>query len=123
MSTDVEPAEGAEVEQGDAAAAEAAFEEGVQEQLAVEKSLWHAMAVSTIIAVPVCVVIWVAIVALAVAGNSDVSWGLWIAIGVIVGVLAGVFFGGLFTFVTKSHVLDEADRHAAAAKHGHAAGH
>ncbi len=122
MSTDVEPAAGAEVAPGQAAEA-ATFEEGVEEQLAAEKSLWHAVAISTIIAVPVCVVIWLAIVAIAVGGNSGVSWGVWLAIGAIVGVIAGVFFGGLFTFVTKSDVLDEADRHSVAAKHQHAAGH
>jgi hypothetical protein len=81
------------------------------------------MFMSLFIAVPVCVVIWLAIVAIALGGDSDVSWGVWLAIGAIVGVIAGVFFGGLFTFVTKSHLLDETDRHAAAAKHAHAAQH
>ena len=51
------------------------------------------------------------------------SWGVWLAIGAIVGVVAGVFFGGLFTFVTKSEILDEVDRHSAAAKHEHISGH
>ena len=96
------------------------FEEGVQEQLAAERSLWHAMFIGVAIAVPVCIVIWLAIVALAVGGNTGVSWGLWLSIGAIIGVIAGVFFGGLFTFVTKSHLLDETDRHTAAAKHMHA---
>jgi hypothetical protein len=99
------------------------FEETVAEQMAVERSLWHAVLMSMFIAVPVCVVIWVGMVAIALGGHSNVSWGVWLAIGAIVGVIAGAFFGGLFTFVTKSHLLDETDRHAAAAKHAHATQH
>jgi hypothetical protein len=124
VSAEVEPGSAA-----DAAVSESAgeivptFEETVEEQLAAERSLWHTMFMSLFIAIPVCIVIWLGIVVLAIGGHSDVSWGLWLAIGAIIGVIAGVFFGGLFTFVTKSHLLDEADRHAAAAKHAHVAAH
>jgi hypothetical protein len=39
--------------------------------------------------------------------------------GAIIGIIAGAFFGGLFAFLTNSHLLDETDRHTAAAKHEH----
>jgi hypothetical protein len=99
------------------------FEEGVEEQLQVEASLWKSVGVGVVIAVPVCILIWVAIVAIAVSGNSGVSWGLWIAMGAIVGLVAGAFFGGLFAFLKNAHTLDETDRHTAAAKHEHVLGH
>jgi S1-C subfamily serine protease len=117
VSSELEPMEEAEL-----AAAEAVsptFAESVQVQLAAERSLWRAVAIGTVIAVPVCVGIWVAIVALAVGGNSGVSWGLWLGMGAIIGLVAGGFFGGLFAFVTNSHVLDDADRHAVELEHQH----
>ena len=117
MSADVEPVESA------TGAVVPTFEEGVEEQLRAEASLWKSVGIATLIAVPVCIVIWLAIVAIAVGGNSDVSWGVWLAVGAIIGLLAGAFFGGLFAFLTKSHILDEADRHSAAAKHEHVLGH
>jgi S1-C subfamily serine protease len=114
------------MEESELAAAEKvspSFAEGVEWQLRAERSLWRAVAIGTVIAVPVCVGIWIAIVALAVGGNSDVSWGLWLGMGAIIGVVAGAFFGGLFAFVTNSHVLDEADRHAVELEHQHALDH
>jgi type VI protein secretion system component VasK len=125
VSTEIEPgsATPATVVPESAGEVVPTFEETVAEQMAVERSLWHTVMMSLFIAVPACVVIWLTIVALALGGDSEVSWGVWLAIGAIVGVLAGVFFGGLFTFVTKSHLLDETDRHAAAAKHAHATSH
>ena len=133
MSGDVEPVEGGAVapaaaDAGGVAAAAGdehvmTFEEGVEEQLQAERSLWRTVVIGTVIATPICIVIWLTIVALAVGGNSDVSWGLWLAIGAIIGIIAGAFFGGLFAFVTNSHLLDETDRHTAAAKHEHMLGH
>ncbi|HZP27629.1 MAG TPA: hypothetical protein VFC99_01645 [Acidimicrobiia bacterium] len=120
MSADVEPVGGA------AAAGELivpTFEESVEEQLLAERSLWRSVVIGTIIAVPICIAIWLAIVVIAIGGNSGVSWGVWLGIGAVIGLVAGGFFGGLFAFVTQSHVLDAADRHAAAAKHAHASGH
>jgi hypothetical protein len=129
VSGDVEPDEGAAVPPAaDAVVAAGAehvmtFEEGVEEQLQAERSLWRTVVIGMVIATPICIAIWLAIVALAVGGNSDVSWGLWLSIGAVIGLIAGAFFGGLFAFVTNSHVLDDTDRHAAAAKHEHMLGH
>jgi hypothetical protein len=126
MSDDAESAEVVADASGESDAAVAhipTFEEGVEEQLQAEASLWKSVFVAMAIAVPVCIIIWVSMVAIAVGGNSGVSWGLWIGMGAIIGVLAGAFFGGLFAFLTNSHLLDETDRHTAAAKHEHVLGH
>ena len=123
MSSDSESIEVAADASGAAVEHIPTFQEGVEEQLQAEASLWKSVGIGVIIAVPVCMGIWIAIVALAVGGNSGVSWGLWLAMGAIIGLLAGAFFGGLFAFLTNSHLLDETDRHTAAAKHEHVLGH
>jgi hypothetical protein len=123
MSSDAGSIEVAAEASGAAVAHVPTFEEGVEEQLQAEASLWKSVAVGMAIAIPVCIGIWIAIVVLAVGGNSGVSWGLWIATGAIIGLLAGAFFGGLFAFLKNSHLLDETDRHTAAAKHEHVLGH
>jgi hypothetical protein len=123
MSTDAESVEVVADASGALVAHVPTFEEGVEEQLQAEASLWKSVGVGITIAVPVCILIWIGMVTIAVGGNSGVSWGLWIAMGAIIGVLAGAFFGGLFAFLTNSHLLDETDRHTAAAKHEHVLGH
>ena len=124
MSTDVEPA-GTEpvVAAGTEVAHITTFEEAVQEQLQAERSLWKTVGIGVLIATPICIGIWMAMVAISVGGKSAVSWGLWLAMGAVIGLLAGAFFGGLFAFITNSHLLDEADRHTAAAKHELVLGH
>ena len=124
MSTDVESTDSSGAD-GTVEAVEhiPTFEEGVEEQLQVEHSLWKTVGIGIVFATPICMGIWIAMVAIAVGGNSSVSWGLWIAMGAIIGLLAGAFFGGLFAFVTNAHLLDETDRHTAAAKHEHVLGH
>jgi hypothetical protein len=84
----------------------------IEETLAAERSLWRAVMWGIIIAIPVCIVIWIAIIALAV-GGKDPDWGAWIGIGIVVGVIAGAFFGGWAAFTAKSHLLDDVDERAA----------
>lgn len=86
------------------------------EAMAAEKSLWKATIWGTLIATPICIVIWMAIVVLAVGGD-DPDWGAWLGIAAIVGVLAGAFFGGWAAFTVKAHQLDEVDAHGA--RHAH----
>src|SRR3990172_6879841 len=64
-----------------------------QIQLA-ERHLMRAIGKSLAIAIPVCVVIWIGIVLLALAvADWGGSWASTIAIGAVVGVFAGLFFG------------------------------
>ena len=84
----------------------------LEEELAAEKSLWRAVMWGAVIAAPICVVIWMAIVALAVGPEDPEDWLAWLGIGAIVGVLAGAFFGGWAAFIAKAHVLDDAHAHS-----------
>lgn len=86
------------------------------EAMAAEKSLWVATIWGFLIATPICIVIWMLIVVLAVGGD-DPAWGAWLGIAAIVGVLAGAFFGGWAAFTMKAHQLDEVDSHGARNAH------
>jgi hypothetical protein len=77
-----------------------------------EKALWNAVIKWTLIAIPICMVIWIGIIALAV-GDDDPEWGAWIGIGIAVGAFAGAFFGGWAAFTAKSHMLDVVDERSA----------
>ena len=93
---DIEPAKAAALEQ----------------QHAVERSLFRTVILRAALSVPVGIVIVGGLVTLAVH-NQHPNWGVWL--GVVaggVGALAGAFFGALFAFITKSHVLDELAEHA-----------
>jgi hypothetical protein len=79
------------------------------EESAAEKALFRSVIRSTIIAIPLCVVIWCGLVALAIAGKPAPDWGVWLGVASGVGVIAGAFFGGWAGFVAKAHVLDELD--------------
>lgn len=83
------------------------------EELAAEQSVWRAMAWGMAIAAPICVLVWMVIVALAVGPEDGAEWGAWLGIGAIVGVLAGAFFGGWAGFLMKAHTLDEIDARGA----------
>jgi hypothetical protein len=82
------------------------------EALAAERSLWRATIWGTVIATPICIVIWMLIVVLSV-GGKDPAWGAYLGIAAIVGVLAGAFFGGWAAFIAKAHLLDEVDSRGA----------
>ena len=88
------------------------FDDALQETLAAEKSLWRSLIWGILIAIPICCVIWIGLVALAV-GGKDPDWGAWIGMGILVGAFAGAFFGGWAAFTAKAHLLDEVDDRAA----------
>jgi hypothetical protein len=77
---------------------------------AAEQKLVVSVAKATAIAIPICIVIWMGIVILALSvADYPGSWASTIAIGGVVGVLAGVFFGGWAGVLTAAHALDSAD--------------
>lgn len=90
----------------------AAVDPHFAEELEAERSVWRSVIWGTAIATPVCIVVWMLMVVLAVGGD-DPEWGAWLGIGAIVGVLAGAFFGGWAGFITKAHLLDDVDHRAA----------
>jgi hypothetical protein len=61
------------------------YDDPHRETLEAEKSLWRAVIVWTLVAIPICIVIWTLLIILAV-GTKDPEWGAWIGIGIIVGV-------------------------------------
>jgi threonine/homoserine/homoserine lactone efflux protein len=90
-----------------------AGDDALVEELAAERSLWHAIIVGMLIAVPICILIWCGIIALAVGPNDPQDWFAWLGIGAVVGVLAGAFFGAWAGFTAKAHLLDDVDHRAA----------
>lgn len=85
----------------------------LEEELAAERSLWRSVLWGTVIATPICIVIWMVMVVIAVGPKDPDDWAAWLGIGAIVGLLAGAFFGGWAAFIAKAHLLDEVDQRAA----------
>lgn len=81
------------------------------EEHSAEVRLVRAVFIGVAVAIPVFVVIWVGLVALAV-GGKDPDWASWLGMAGLIGILNGVFFGALGAFVTQAHLLDDVDRHA-----------
>jgi hypothetical protein len=79
----------------------------VPERLA-EDHLLHRVAVAMVIAIPICVVVFVGLldVAMAISGSSVL---VPTAMGAGIGVLAGVFFGMWAGFVGSVRELDRVD--------------
>jgi len=87
------------------------YDDPNHEALEAERSLWRAVIKWTLVAIPICILIWIGLITLAV-GTKDPEWGAWIGIGIIVGTFAGAFFGGWAAFTAKSHLLDVVDERA-----------
>jgi hypothetical protein len=81
------------------------------EEHSAEVQLIRAVFVGVAVSIPVFVVIWVGLVALAV-GSKHPDWAVWLGMAALIGILNGVFFGALGAFITHTHVLDDVDRHA-----------
>jgi len=82
-----------------------------QETRRAEHDLVRWIVIGIAVAVPACVVMFMAIVWFDVSYES-VPVGGPIAMGAAVGVLAGLFFGAWLAFVFKGHAFDELDRKA-----------
>jgi hypothetical protein len=111
MSTEIEHAPSAEI------VGLAPGHEPDRAERLVEKKLWRTSFKSGVLAIPICIVIYGGIMALAIT-TSDSSQGFWIPLAVTVGigVVAGAFFGGAMAFLRMSDELDAVD-HADAAGH------
>ena len=83
------------------------------EELAVERSIWRAVGWGVVVACPVCIAVFMIIVAIAVGPKDPEDWAAWLGIAALVGVLAGAFFGGWAGFTMKAHMLDEVDARGA----------
>jgi hypothetical protein len=85
----------------------------LEQEKAAERDVLRAAAKFSLIAIPICVVIWLGIVSigLAMAGSGNFLVALPMAGGV--GILAGGFFGIWAAFLQKAHQFEELDRKAA----------
>jgi hypothetical protein len=99
---------------GDAVDAEVSLEAvqalALEEERSAEVSLIRSVFAWVAITIPLSIVIWVGLVALAVADKSP-DWGPWLGMAAAIGLLNGVFFGALAGFIAKAHVLDDVDQH------------
>jgi hypothetical protein len=81
----------------------------------VEQKLWRKTFKTVALAIPVCIVIYGGVMALAIE-DSDTTQGFWIPLAVTlgIGVIAGCFFGGAMAFLRMSDELDAVDHDAQA---------
>jgi threonine/homoserine/homoserine lactone efflux protein len=76
--------------------------ERAQRQPTAEEKMRTTVIKSVAVSVPLAIVFFVGLVALAVR-NQQPDWNAWISMAVGIGVIAGVFFGLLLGFTLTSH--------------------
>jgi len=77
---------------------------------AAERDMLVTTVTASLVAIPICVVIWLGLVSLALAFADSGNFLVVLPMAGGVGVVAGVFFGGWAAFLMKAHALDELDR-------------
>jgi hypothetical protein len=92
---------------------DAAVPSNLERVRGLEHELLVASVKMSLVAIPICVAIWLGMVAiaLAMAGSGNFAVALPMAGGI--GILAGLFFGVWAAFLAKAHKLEELDRDAA----------
>jgi len=88
-----------------------------EETRRAEHDLVRGIVIGIAVAVPACVVMFMAAVGFD-ASYESVPLGGPLAMGAAVGTLAGLFFGAWLGFVFKGHAFDELDRKAAGHEDG-----
>jgi hypothetical protein len=96
---------------GDEASLERVHALALDEERAAEESLIRTVFAGVAVAVPISILMWAGLIALAV-GDKDPEWGAWLGMACAIGILNGVFFGALAGFIIKAHVLSDVDRRA-----------
>lgn len=82
----------------------------LEQAQAAEHDLLRATVRFSLIAIPICVVIWLGLVTMALALAHSGNFLVVLPMAGGVGIIAGVFFGAWWAFLSKAHVLDELDR-------------
>jgi hypothetical protein len=82
------------------------------EIVAAEAHWWRGLVLGALIGIPVCALLWMGIVGLALV-VADPGWPVWPALGMAacVGVFAGMFLGGWAGVTACAEQLDEAELH------------
>lgn len=81
------------------------------EQRAVERAFARTLFISMAVAIPICIGIWIGIVALGLVDSSQDRLPAF-GMAAVVGVFAAAFFGGWAGALIKAHALDELERPA-----------
>lgn len=91
------------------ASSEPAPDSDLAKELEAEHGLARAIVTGTLIATPVCIIVWMGLIALALRG-SDAELAGPLAMAAGIGVLTGLLFGTWAGFVAKTHTFEEFDR-------------
>jgi hypothetical protein len=82
----------------------------LEQARAAEHDLLVTAVKASLVAIPICVVIWLGLVSIALALAHSGNFLVVLPMAGGVGIVAGVFFGGWAAFLFKAHALDELDR-------------
>lgn len=82
----------------------------LEQAQAAERDLLVTTVKASLVAIPICVVIWLGMVSVALAFAHSGNFLVVLPVAGGVGVVAGMFFGGWAAFLAKAHALDELDR-------------
>ena len=81
----------------------------LEEELRAEHGLARSIVIGILVATPVCIGVWVGLIAFAVSRTgASLAGPIWMAAGV--GVLTGLLFGSWAGFVARTHEFEEMDR-------------
>ena len=84
------------------------FERSLAAEQAVEQRLMRSIVKGVLICIPVFVVIFVGM--LAVAVNDHTEWYVWVLVGCLMGLIGAVLFGMLGAVTIAAPALDEIDK-------------
>lgn len=84
------------------------------EVAAAEAHWWRGLVLGMAIGIPLCALVWMGMVALAVGVIADTGWPVWPSVGMaaVVGVFAGAFLGGWAGVTACAEHLDETEFHS-----------
>src|SRR5712692_436207 len=85
------------------------FAASLEAELSVERDLMRAVWRGIIVAVPLGIVFFIGLLALAISDKS--AWYVWAGLGVGAGMLGGTRFGVLAGVTLTAHKLERVDQH------------
>jgi Mg/Co/Ni transporter MgtE len=84
------------------------FDRSLAAERVAEQTLMRSITKSIVIGIPVGIVFFIALLAIAVADKTE--WYVVVGIGAIMGVIAAVLFGMLGGVTLVAHVLEDVDK-------------
>ncbi len=84
------------------------YEASLHAEEDAEQKLMHSIIKSTLIALPIGIVVFVGMLAIAIGDHTE--WYVWVLLGALMGTIGAVLFGMLGAVTLAAHKLDEIDR-------------